>query len=94
MVSVPIIYNEANSEVFMMTKDGSNLKVQRIAFDSRRALDNPVTCLYQMKCDKILLFSYHEGLFYLMEENKSIREIGKESEESKEYSLVQTLEIG
>ena len=78
MVPVPMIYEESKCEVYFMTKDVSNLKIQKTCFDPKKVIENPVVSLYKIKCENILLFSYHEEKFYIMEENKTIRQIGKE----------------
>ena len=59
MASVPAIYEDANNEVYFMTKESSNFKIQKVYFDTKKVLENPCTILYAVKSDNVILFSYH-----------------------------------
>lgn len=37
-----MIYEEALSEVYFMTRDTSNMKIQKVWLDPKKAVDNPV----------------------------------------------------
>lgn len=73
MIAQPMIFlSEAINEMYFLQKDGLSIKLQQIKFTKEQK--DPINTFYEFKSNKIKVFTYHEGKFFIMDESLQIKE--------------------
>lgn len=65
------IASEATDKVYFLQKDGLSTMLIQVNFSKRQR--DLICPIYEFKSNKIKVFTYHEGNFYIMDETMQIK---------------------